>query len=408
VPAPARAAELGFAISPPYLNGSQFVLSFDDGPDAEGNTETVLDILEQQGVKATFFVNTEKHNLDVATSLEAQATIRRMFEDGHEVGTHTVTHRSLPTLSSADVRQEIYSVQNTLRSFLGDGVRLSLFRAPYGEFYLYDFHGWALPTEITDYSTEPPTDRPILTPQSQVESIAAEETVHVGWNLDTFDWVPCQSADPGHAEMVAPGESATTCVFDRIRHQIETQDRRGIILLHSIQPRTVDSLALIIEYIKNNGYEFSSTEQAVCNALGRTSAHFIDGQDGCDFTPPVLNPDLGAGGAGNAGATGNPAMGGAGGTSIGGSTASSGGDGSLGAAIGGMASAAPGGQGTTTPPVGVTEGTGVPTTGGGNGNTSGGGCALGAVSGGASLLLALGAALASLFARRRQGRTQNR
>jgi hypothetical protein len=232
--------------------------------------------------------------------------------------------------------------------------------------------------------------------------------VHVGWNLETFDWVPCQSADPGHAEMVAPGESATTCVFDRIRHQIETQDRRGIILLHSIQPRTVDSLALIIEYIKNNGYEFSSTEQAVCNALGRTSAHFIDGQDGCDFTPPVLNPDLGAGGAGNAGATGNPAMGGAGGTSIGGSTASSGGDGSLGAAIGGMASATPGGQGTTTPPVGVTEGTGVPTTGGGNGNTSGGGCALGAVSGGASLLLALGAALASLFARRRQGRTQNR
>lgn len=60
-------------------------LTFDDGPSLV--TPKILDILEKQNVKATFFVigkNVEKH----------PETVKRAFEEGHYIANHTYSHNN--------------------------------------------------------------------------------------------------------------------------------------------------------------------------------------------------------------------------------------------------------------------------------------------------------------------------
>ena len=69
--------------------------TFDDGPSK--NTETILDILDQNGVKATFFVTAQcSDNADVP------ALMRRILADGHEVGLHAYTHKYSKIYSSLE------------------------------------------------------------------------------------------------------------------------------------------------------------------------------------------------------------------------------------------------------------------------------------------------------------------
>ncbi len=68
-------------------------LTFDDGP--SGNTEEILDILDQYGVKATFFV--------VGREDEAsQEAYKRIVEDGHTLGMHSYSHQYSTIYNSLD------------------------------------------------------------------------------------------------------------------------------------------------------------------------------------------------------------------------------------------------------------------------------------------------------------------
>jgi len=66
------------------LADKEVVLTFDDGP-LPPSSNKVLDILAAQCVKATFFLigNMAK---------EHPATVRRIHEEGHTIGTHTEDH----------------------------------------------------------------------------------------------------------------------------------------------------------------------------------------------------------------------------------------------------------------------------------------------------------------------------
>ena len=64
------------------LNGKKVYLTFDDGP--SGYTEEILDILEEKGVKATFFV--------VGKEEEYYPEYQRIVEDGHSIGIHSYSH----------------------------------------------------------------------------------------------------------------------------------------------------------------------------------------------------------------------------------------------------------------------------------------------------------------------------
>lgn len=100
-------------------------LTFDDGPDPRYTPE-VLRILKDAEVPATFF-------LVGAHASRYPGLARRIREDGHEVASHTYSHRNLFLLAPGLVEQEVVRAEEILWNVTGERPRL--FRPPRG---LYD------------------------------------------------------------------------------------------------------------------------------------------------------------------------------------------------------------------------------------------------------------------------------
>ncbi len=100
-------------------------LTMDEGYPNE-YTSTILDILAEKNVKACFFLT--QMFLDGGEQSDAQ--IRRMINEGHVIGSHTVHHKSMPSLSIEEQTSEIVTVNNTIRERFGYEVKL--FRFPEG------------------------------------------------------------------------------------------------------------------------------------------------------------------------------------------------------------------------------------------------------------------------------------
>lgn len=104
---------------------SNFVyLTFDCGYE-QGYTEKILDVLKENNVKATFFITA--HYLNTASDI-----VKRMIEEGHIVGNHTVNHKCLPNLSDEEIKKEIMDLHNAV--FEKFGYEMKYFRPPKGEF----------------------------------------------------------------------------------------------------------------------------------------------------------------------------------------------------------------------------------------------------------------------------------
>src|SRR3954453_4300675 len=104
--------------------GSQAVLTFDDGPDADG-TPAVLDALDRAGAKATFFVVGEQLLRNHAIAREAAAR-------GHELALHGFGHPSHDELSPPESRDEIARGLGAFQAATGTSPRF--YRPPYGRF----------------------------------------------------------------------------------------------------------------------------------------------------------------------------------------------------------------------------------------------------------------------------------
>ncbi len=81
-------------------------LTFDDGPGP--HTERLMGILRERGIRATFFLVGKQ--IGYYPDL-----VVRLQQEGHEIGNHTQSHRSLRDLPQEEQRAEIVSVQDTLR-----------------------------------------------------------------------------------------------------------------------------------------------------------------------------------------------------------------------------------------------------------------------------------------------------
>lgn len=99
-------------------------LTFDDGPSP--NTNLILNILKQYGAKATFFVN----GLKIKYGCE---TLKRIYNEGHEIANHTYDHAYLPGKSIDYQKWQIDSTQKAIEKCLGIKYNTRWFRAPYGE-----------------------------------------------------------------------------------------------------------------------------------------------------------------------------------------------------------------------------------------------------------------------------------
>ncbi len=97
-------------------------LTFDDGPHPRYTAE-ILDILKEYGVTATFFA--------VGSNAENYPhLVKRICEEGHELGNHTHNHFHVAKLSREALCKDIESAQNVLERLSGKHVRL--FRPPEG------------------------------------------------------------------------------------------------------------------------------------------------------------------------------------------------------------------------------------------------------------------------------------
>jgi len=96
-------------------------LTFDDGPDPRW-TPAILDILRQENVPATFFI--------VGKNGEAYPDlIRRIVNEGHEIGNHTFTHPNLGEVPLSLTKLELTATQRLIESLTGRST--VLFRPPY-------------------------------------------------------------------------------------------------------------------------------------------------------------------------------------------------------------------------------------------------------------------------------------
>lgn len=107
---------------PDSQNEPAVALTFDDGP-VEPYTRQILDILDRNGVKATFFCIGE--NVDKNPLLAKEIADR-----GHTVANHTYNHRTLPFLSSDEIHSEIASAADAIAR--ATGKRPTFFRCPKG------------------------------------------------------------------------------------------------------------------------------------------------------------------------------------------------------------------------------------------------------------------------------------
>lgn len=121
-------------------------LTFDDGPDPV-YTSILLKLFQKYQAQATFFMVGE-------AALKYKWLLAETFNDGHDIGNHTMDHLSMRSLDRLSRWNQIRRCQKALSPY-----GKSYFRPPYGE-----QSGWSdLDAAILGYKT-------------------------IGWNLDVDDW----------------------------------------------------------------------------------------------------------------------------------------------------------------------------------------------------------------------------
>lgn len=121
---------IGIGVFRKGKTAGQIALTFDDGPDPI-YTPKLLDLLKKHGVRATFFVlgsKAEKH----------PDLIRRIHEDGHQIGVHNYTHLSNWLMAPWAVRKRhVIRSADIVEGITG--VRPAYYRPPWGIINLFDF-----------------------------------------------------------------------------------------------------------------------------------------------------------------------------------------------------------------------------------------------------------------------------
>ena len=106
------------------VHGWRYPSSYsDEDPLFDRGLPELLDFLDEAEVRATLFVIAR-----VVESPIGRERLREAVERGHELASHTVTHRPLTTLTSAEKRSEIFDSRSRIADALGTAV--SGFRAP--------------------------------------------------------------------------------------------------------------------------------------------------------------------------------------------------------------------------------------------------------------------------------------
>ncbi len=185
-------------------------LTFDDGPN-DGTTNVILDILKEEGVKATFFV----------TGKGPDELIKREYDEGHTVALHTNTHDYAYLYSSGDAYfEDLYTVFNRVKNITGS------------ESKIIRFPGGSSNTVSRKYCPG-------------IMTYLTQEVLNRGFRY--YDW----NISSGDAGSTTDPSGVYWNVVNGLR-----ADRANMVLMHDIKSYTRDALRDIIRYGKDNGYIF--------------------------------------------------------------------------------------------------------------------------------------------------------
>lgn len=173
-------------------------LTFDDGPGP--HTDRLLEILEKNNAKATFFV--VGYNID-----KYEEVVKKAHDNGHEIAIHGDTHKAFLKMSINSIQNEINNINQELENL--QIPNSNLVRPPYGSINSKIINN-------LDYS-------------------------FIMWSIDTRDW-----------------ESKNK---DKIKEELYKHIEEGsIILMHDIHKTTVDAVEEILKELKDE-YEFVTVSE---------------------------------------------------------------------------------------------------------------------------------------------------
>lgn len=167
------------------------------------NAMALLDVLNEFGVKATFFITTD----EIAGR---ESRVLRLAESGMEIANHTQNHPHFDKISTSAALKEIAECDRALEAITGQ--KPALIRAPFG----------TLPAAVA----------------------LKEERWFVHWSLDTIDWKFIN----------------TNYIYNRIVREVKDKD---IILMHQSLPETREAVRRAIPVLLERGYRFVTCSELI-------------------------------------------------------------------------------------------------------------------------------------------------
>jgi peptidoglycan/xylan/chitin deacetylase (PgdA/CDA1 family) len=187
-------------------------LTFDDGP-CHPYTEQLLNILDKEGIRATFFM--PGHNVRREPTLAAEVSSQ------HAVGNHTYTHPHLTWSRTSKIRDELERGQEAIHD--ATGTIPTIFRVP---------HGWYGPQVI-----------------STAEGLGL---LCIGWSVMAWDWNRPPQETIARRILRGAGPGGITLLHDGQDTDAYPEADRS---------RTIAAVPRIIHALKEKGYGFATVPE---------------------------------------------------------------------------------------------------------------------------------------------------
>ena len=139
--------------------------------------------------------------------------VKKVYEAGHEIGTHSDTHPHVNNLSYEQNIEEIEKSNDKIESIMGN--RTNLYRTPYGEYN-----------------------------STVIKSAQDNGYYTIQWSLDTLDYTGITGEE----------------MWNRIKDKIGVGD---IILMHNGTEHTADSLDMLIKQIQGKNLDIVKISELI-------------------------------------------------------------------------------------------------------------------------------------------------
>lgn len=166
----------------------------------------ILEVLEKNNVKATFFL--------VGTWIDKYPeAVKQIASKGHDIANHSDTHAHVNNISYEKNVEEIQGCSQKIEKLTGK--KSTLYRGPYGEYN-----------------------------DTVIKAAKAENHEVIQWNIDTLDWKSLTGEE----------------MIKRIDKNLKPG---SIMLLHNGTKHTAASLQSIIDFVKKEGYEMVPVSELI-------------------------------------------------------------------------------------------------------------------------------------------------